>query len=217
MLVFNNKRPNPNLVQDIIMQVEEFAFCASRPKGLNCRLPQRIRWDKPQASCLKLNTDGASNDLLGSAGGGGLIRDDRGSWVVGFSRRLGKANSLVAELWALRDGLLLCLQLNTPEIVIELDAKVIVEALNNPSFTNTVISPLIDDCKLLVSQMPHARIKHVFQEANLCADRLARLGCSQSLDFTLYSSPPVDLISFVEADCLGVFSDRLYPVSSFAL
>ena len=91
------------------------------------------------------------------------------------------------------------------------------EALNNPSVTNTVISPLIDDCKLMVSQMPHARIKHVFREANLSADRLARLGCSQSLDFSLYSSPPVDLISFVEADCLGVFSDRLCPVSSSAL
>ena len=90
------------------------------------------------------------------------------------------------------------------------------EALNNPSFTNTVISPLKDDCKLLVSQMPHACIKHVFWEANLCVDRLARLGCSQSLDFTLYSSPLVDLISFIEADCRGVFSDRLCPVSSSA-
>ena len=59
-----------------------------------------------------------------------------------------------------------------------MDAKVIVDALNNPSFTNTVISPLIDDCRQLVSQMPHARIKHVFLEANMCADRLDRLGCS---------------------------------------
>ena len=59
-----------------------------------------------------------------------------------------------------------------------MDAKVIVDALNNPSFTNTVISPLIDDCRQLVSQMPHARIKHVFLKANMCANRLDRLGCS---------------------------------------
>ena len=59
-----------------------------------------------------------------------------------------------------------------------MDAKVIVDAFNNSSFTNTMISPLIDDCRQLVSQMPHARIKHVFPEANMCADRLDRLGCS---------------------------------------
>ena len=47
---------------------------------------------------MKLNTNGASNALLGLAGGGGLIRDEAGVWVAGFTRKLGKVNSFCAEL-----------------------------------------------------------------------------------------------------------------------
>ena len=40
-----------------------------------------------------------------SYGGGGLIRDHNGDWIISFSRSLGFTNSFIVELWALRDGL----------------------------------------------------------------------------------------------------------------
>ena len=160
---------------------------------------------------LKLNTDGAANGVLGLAGGGGVVRDENGNWVIGFSRRLGKASSFLAELWALRDGLLLCQQLNSPKIIVELDAKSLVDAFNNPSYANTVISPLFEDCRQLLLQLPHCRIKHIFREANGCADRLANIGCVQAIDFTVYSSPPVDVLCFVEADSHGFCTNRVCP------
>ena len=58
-------------------------------------------------------------------------------------------------------------------------------------------------------------LRHVYREANSCADWLANLGRLQDVDFVLHSSPPVDLVSFVMADCQGVFSKRLGPVSLF--
>ena len=88
---------------------------------------------------MKLNKDGASNAFLGLAGGGGLIRDEAGRWVVGFTRKLGKVNSFLAELWAFRDGLLLCQQMNMITLIVELDAKALVKALTNPSYSNTVV------------------------------------------------------------------------------
>ena len=40
----------------------------------------------------------------------------------------------MVELWALRDGLLLCQQLNSPKIIVEMDAKSLVDAINNPNY-----------------------------------------------------------------------------------
>ena len=45
----------------------------------------------------------------------------------GFARAIGTTISAVAELWALRDGLNMCIELNLPAVIIELDAKLVVD------------------------------------------------------------------------------------------
>ena len=65
----------------------------------------------------------------------------------------------------------------------ELDAKSLVEVLNKSSYCNNVISPLLDDCKLLIDQFPQVRVEHIFREANKCADHLAKFGLAQSVFF----------------------------------
>ena len=124
---------------------------------------------------MKLNTDGTANTSLGSAGGGGLIRDEWGNWVLGFSRKIGNVNSFMVETWALRDGLLLCQHLNLNAVIIELDAKKLVDALNNPLYSNFVISRLFEDYKQLAAQISHVSIKHSYRECNRCADHLVNV------------------------------------------
>ncbi|KAK9995287.1 hypothetical protein SO802_019973 [Lithocarpus litseifolius] len=175
----------------------------------------KSRWEKPEVCWMKLNTDGALNSLLGLAGGGGLIRDDAGRWVAGFARKIGKINSFLAELLALRDGLFLCQQMNVTTLVIELDGKGLVDAFTNPSYSNAVVSSLFDDCKQLVTRLSYYRIKHVFREANMCADQLARLGCLQVSDFTLYSCLPVDIMKSFEVDSQGP-RQRVKPLFQFS-
>ena len=68
-------------------------------------ITKRIRWEKPRAKWLTLNTNGSVGSNSGLAGGGGLVRDENGNWVKGFARRIGNTSSYFAELWALRDGL----------------------------------------------------------------------------------------------------------------
>ena len=87
------------------------------------------------------------------------------------------------ELWGLRDGLLQCLNLHLPAIEIEIDAKSIVDLLNNPKAANNVVSPLVDDCRYLISQLSRVRIKHCFREANKCVNALARLGSNKQMNF----------------------------------
>ena len=64
-----------------------------------------MKWEKPELGWLKLKS---WNAVLGKAAKGGLIRENLGNWVIGFTRKLGNVNSFSAEIWALHDGLMLC-------------------------------------------------------------------------------------------------------------
>lgn len=126
----------------------------------------------------------------------------------GFSRRLGCTNSFLAEIWALRDGLILSHELNLNAFEIHLDASAIVELLYNPSNANLCALPLIDDYKLLISQIAQVRISHCYREANICADFLARLGTKQDRSFVLYNDPLVDLWELLSSDRDGLYYSR---------
>ena len=109
----------------------------------------------------------------------------------------------------LRDGLLQCFNLHLPAVEIEIDAKSIVDLLNNSKNANNVISALVDDCKYLITQLPQTQIKHCFREGNRCADALARLGSNQTEDFCVFRSPPVDIVELLKADSDGLYLNRL--------
>ncbi|KAK9987091.1 hypothetical protein SO802_032042 [Lithocarpus litseifolius] len=151
------------------------------------------------------------------AGGGGLLRNEDGRWKVGFARKIGITSSFLAELWALRDGLSLCVSRNFAAVEVELDAKSIVDAMVNPKYSNILASSLMDDCRNLAKQIPRIRVKHCFREANRCADALARMGGILDDNFTVFESPPVDISSFLHFDCKGLFLSSFCPVSLFSL
>ena len=56
-----------------------------------------------------------------------------------------------AALWGLRDGLILCCNLHLPSLIVELDAKATVDAFLNSNYENNVISPILDDCRQLIT------------------------------------------------------------------
>ena len=103
--------------------------------------------------------------------------------------------------------------MNIDAIIIELDAKALVDALNKPSHARSVVSHLFEDYRQLANRIPCLHIRHIYRKANKCADRLAKLGLHQSLDFVIHSSPPVDIIASYEADCQGLFVNKIGPDS----
>ncbi|KAK9991008.1 hypothetical protein SO802_025993 [Lithocarpus litseifolius] len=191
------------------MQATEFFLCINRPRNNRRMITKHIRWEKPASGWMKLNTDGSFDDLLEVAGEGGLIRDEQGNWVAGYTRRVGRANSFIAEGWALKDGLVLCSQLNLSSIIVESDAKALINAFNNLVHDNSVVFPLLDDCKELAAQFSRIVSRHVYREANSCADRLANMGRLQNSEFVGYSSSPVELLTLIMAGCQGLYSKRL--------
>lgn len=137
--------------------------------------------------------------------------------MIGFARKIGPMNSFITELWALRDGLFLCLQAQVQALIVEMDAKVLVDALTNQNNSNVIISSLMDDCRQLAAQIPQVRYRHVYREVNRCADHLAKLGSSLDVDFVVFSNPLVDILSLVEADCRGLYVNRLCPEVVFSV
>ena len=138
------------------------------------------------------------------------MRDDRGNWVIRFTRNIGRASSFIAELWALRaDGLTICLARNLVEV--EIDAKAIVDVFTNTSNSDLANSPPVDDCRHLTSQFLQNRIKHCFCETNRCTDSLARMGSQQSLEFILFDSPLVDIELVFHSDFNSLYLNRRCP------
>ena len=77
-MVFRSLGPNPHLAKEIVQRAFEYNFCAAPAKEPIVKIVRPIRWSKPEAGWLKLNTDGSSLGNPGLAGGGGLIRNDEG-------------------------------------------------------------------------------------------------------------------------------------------
>ncbi|KAK9983039.1 hypothetical protein SO802_032564 [Lithocarpus litseifolius] len=175
-------------------QAREYFYCVSKAKQVTSRVVIPIKWYKPNLGWHKLNTDGASLGNPGKAGGGGLIRNSDEVWIKGYSRSIGYTTSVMAILWALRDGLYLAIQLGIRNLEVELDAKVIVEMLNNVDSSNKNFSPLLLDCRSLMASLTQFRVAHVFREAKRCTDYLAKNGCYTREDFVIFDiSPSNDL------------------------
>ena len=111
IVMFENGIPNPKLDKVCLGQAREFHFCVSKINQVSSKIPFLVRWNKPSFGWHKLNTDGDSIGNPGKAGGGGVIRDCHGDWVKGYSRSIGYTTFVLVEWWALRDGLILAIQL----------------------------------------------------------------------------------------------------------
>ena len=168
-----------------------------------------VKWLKPLDGWWKLNTDGSFLGSSGFVGGGGLIRDSRGQCIGGFVKALAVSSSLAAELSALREGLLLCIDLQAQAVVVELDAIAVVLLISSNACTNGDFAILVDDCRDLLLQLPQVQILHCYREANACANALARLGsASLDVEFSFVTPHPM-LFPFLESDMLGTYLPRL--------
>ena len=88
----------------------------------------------------------------GKAGSGGLIRDHRGEWLKGFNRGIGSTTSVIAEFWAVRDGLLLVAQMGILFLEIECDAKIVTDLLLSNLLPNRTYTPPLLDCRSLLTR-----------------------------------------------------------------
>ncbi|KAF3945743.1 hypothetical protein CMV_027911 [Castanea mollissima] len=187
-MVFSGRRQQPNLASGIVNKTMEFIYCASSPRNPNRRGITTCRWERPPEGWMKLNTDGGAAGSPGLAGCGGVVRDSNG----GVDLR----------------------NLNIPNLIVELDAKSIVDFFESSGYVNEVLSPILDDCRMLITRFQQLQVKHFHRQVNWCADALARLGATQEVEYRSFVSPPVDVLTAFELDLTGCYCNRLGPVSA---
>lgn len=93
-----------------------------------------------------------------------------------FFINLGFCGPVVSELWSLKKGLQLALNKNITDLKIEMDASEAIQLLNNNIDHCNPCFNLINDCRLLLRRLHVTKIRHIFREANRCADLLAKEG-----------------------------------------
>ncbi|KAI0519357.1 hypothetical protein KFK09_006801 [Dendrobium nobile] len=112
---------------------EEFRFKANHFGMLNGssnvrKLDHIVRWIKPTAPSVKLNTDDYIRAT--NAGMGGIIRDHTGKPIVAFSGLLFLCSIFSAELMGLYTSLDMCVRLGIDNVNIEVDSKLLIHVIS---------------------------------------------------------------------------------------
>ena len=123
--------------------------------------------DCPTDPFTKLNTDGSALDNLGRARARGLLRDSSSSWISRFSLSMGITTNNMAQLGAVRQGLMLAWYLGFKFIKLKLDSVIVLSWLT--ASTNNFpphVFPLICDCRSLMERAWVVQVRHIYREAN---------------------------------------------------
>ncbi|KAG5564215.1 hypothetical protein RHGRI_000421 [Rhododendron griersonianum] len=114
-------------------------------RGWDRLLSERLHLNIKFKSSIKLNTDGCWYESNSKLGFGGLFRDSKGNWILGFFGKLVCDSSLEVELWAIYRGFTIILEKSLANVTIESDSLVVVELINEGTPGNHAQSIIITE------------------------------------------------------------------------
>ena len=161
--------------------VEDFnnvaAWDFSQPRALP------IKWTPLPLGIFKVNVDGATSDHGGNSSVGVIVRDCTGQTVAASCTLLKACYSAeLVEIMALLQGILLAQDLHLPRVILESDALVAIQAINN-KYTGSSSGHLILEILHIRSSFESCSFQHISRDFNQVAHELAhyarRTGNSQ--------------------------------------
>ncbi|KAK5786060.1 hypothetical protein PVK06_040687 [Gossypium arboreum] len=126
---------------------------------------------------VHLFSDGAVARESGNASAGGVVRDQEGNWILGYTYYLGRCSPLKAELWGILDGIHISLSKGYKKVKLQTDNIEVVRILSMEE-TEDFGTTLIRRIKRLLHSEGQWEIKHIPRECNLTADQLAKISLS---------------------------------------
>ncbi|KAK3222181.1 hypothetical protein Dsin_009206 [Dipteronia sinensis] len=146
-------------------------------------------WIPPIGLGLKFNVDGSAKGNPGSAGIGGVLRDNLGKVLGLFSENVGVLDSISTELLAIHRAVSLCADITSlivKEIDIISDSKVAVSWINSEGLGSLKHIKLIYEIRSLLNNLHNARVLFNSRASNSFADSLAKKGSAMEKDCLIW-------------------------------
>ncbi|GFY83286.1 hypothetical protein Acr_03g0000600 [Actinidia rufa] len=150
--------------------------------------------------------DAAGSSCFCGGGGNSWITSGDGG-LAGFCHNIGTTNSLEAELLAIRDGLELVNRLKLMNVDVETDSKLSVQLIAGSIFRGDHVNSLVSDCRRLMAEIGSTTLRHVYREANACADILANMGVVAD-GLEVFAKAPSCVAHQLHDDAVGVEYSR---------
>lgn len=94
-----------------------------------------------------------------AAYGVGVLRSDEGVWLGGLLANMGSATITLAELQAIREGMLPAAQLNIKYLLVELDSLCAVKLIKSGD-TSHPYGQVVNDCRELCCHFHRVKFAH---------------------------------------------------------
>ena len=169
---------DPNaLLNNTKEQLENYKRLQEKgPQGERRETPDRVnKWMAPSHGWYKANWDVAIDKSKERVGVGVILRDERGQVLAAMSKtRHGTLEPSTGEAFAASSAVWFCQDLGVQRVVLEGDAKQIVDAVNSSSTSWSRFGHLIDDTRRFLESFPQWKCQFVRRGANEAAHQLAK-------------------------------------------
>uniref|UniRef100_A0A803N9G1 RNase H type-1 domain-containing protein n=1 Tax=Chenopodium quinoa TaxID=63459 RepID=A0A803N9G1_CHEQI len=129
----------------------------------------RLMWASAHKGYYELNTDGSWMSV-DNAGGGGVIRCDKGLWIIGYTMKFNALTTASTVLLAIREGLLTAWSKNIKFLELETDADALIKMLKDPKlFEDSDLGNVMKDVASLLQRDWSVTIFHASREVNFVA------------------------------------------------
>ena len=154
-----------------------------------------------------MNTDGGIFKETNLVGIGAIVRNQTGHHMASLAANIGYATNTTAELRAIRDGLLLLLNVGIRSIHLKSDSLIVVQMINRKQAMRVVHQALLRDILNLVKLMDDVWLQFSFRETNYTADKLVTVGKNNPYMYNIFlDSPPAWLMESLAHDVNSVLT-----------
>uniref|UniRef100_A0A803QSE6 Reverse transcriptase zinc-binding domain-containing protein n=1 Tax=Cannabis sativa TaxID=3483 RepID=A0A803QSE6_CANSA len=124
------------------------------------------RWRKPVFNTVKVNVDGAIFEAENKFGVGCVARDSNGCLIVALSvSRFGLVKAEIAKIIGIKEALSLIKKKQWTNVVIKIDALVVVQAINSAILMPCEFGLLARDCRVMFSSLSNVSLIFVKRSA----------------------------------------------------
>ncbi|KAK9132993.1 hypothetical protein Scep_012521 [Stephania cephalantha] len=126
---------------------------------------QREQVEAARSRVDKIICDGAAEQEGLQDGAGGLFRDNKGRFLMGYNTYAGRCLPLVAELWGMRLGLQIAEERNITKLMIETDSEEAMELVARP-VTSARCDLWVWEIRQLLSRRGEAQLSTTLRQNN---------------------------------------------------